>query len=329
MPETRFDVVGIGNALVDVLAHVDDAFVEQHGLAKGTMSLVDGARADELYALMPPAIEMSGGSAGNTIAGVASLGGRAAYIGRVGDDQFGDVFRHDMSALGITFENEPAAREPTGRSLIFVTPDAQRTMQTFLGAGAGLTAADVPAGVIERASILYLEGYLFDPPPAREAFRKAAQIAHAAGRRVALTLSDPFCVERFRDDFLDLVEHHVDILFANEDEIIALYRSKSFDDALRSVRGHCAIAALTRSELGSVIATAAAVHEVAVEPVERVIDTTGAGDLYAAGFMYGLTHGHDLPAAGRIASIAAAEVISHVGARPEAALDELIAARLR
>ena len=329
MPEARFDVVGIGNAMVDVIAHVDDAFLSTNHFAKGTMTLVDAERSDELYTRMPPAVESSGGSAGNTIAGIASLGGRAAYIGKVCDDQLGRVYRHDIRSLGVTFDSPPATTGSTGRCLILVTSDADRTMQTYLGAGADLGPEDVDADMIAAAHVTYLEGYLWDPPRAKEAFLKAARIAHEAGRRVALTLSDPFCVERHREEFLDLVAGHVDILFANEIEIMSLYQVETFDEALQEVRGHCEIAALTRSELGAVIVTRDEMHVLDAEPVERVVDTTGAGDLYAAGFLYGLTRGMDIATCGRIAGIAAAEVISHSGARPEVNLGDLIASSLR
>ncbi len=329
MDETRFDVVGIGNAMVDVIAHADDAFLKTHDLVKGAMTLIDAERAEELYARIPPAVEVSGGSAGNTIAGLASLGGRAAYIGKVCDDQLGRVFRHDIRAAGVAFDVAAASVGSTGRCLIVVTPDAQRTMQTYLGAGSDLGPEDVDAELIASARVTYLEGYLWDPPRAKEAFLKAARIAHDAGRRVSLTLSDPFCVERHREEFLDLVSAHVDVLFANEAEIMSLYQADSFDDALQHVRGHCEIAALTRSERGAVIVAGAEVHVVDAEPVEHVVDTTGAGDAYAAGFLYGLTRGMDVPACGRIAGIAAAEVISHFGARPEVSLADLVRDRLR
>ena len=328
MPEARFDVVGIGNAMVDVIAHGDEPFLAANHLAKGTMTLIDAARADELYARMPPAAESSGGSAGNTIAGVASLGARAAYIGKVCDDQLGRVFRHDIRALGVTFDTPPATAGSTGRCLILVTSDANRTMQTYLGAGADLGPEDVDEQLIAAAHVTYLEGYLWDPPRAKEAFLKAARIAHEAGRRVALTLSDPFCVGRHREEFLELVAGHIDVLFANEIEIMSLYQVETFDDALQQVRGHCEIAALTRSELGAVIATPDEIHVLDAEPVARVVDTTGAGDLYAAGFLYGLTRDMDIATCGRIAGIAAAEVISHYGARPETNLKALIASRL-
>lgn len=325
--EATYDVVGIGNALVDVIAHVDDEFLIAHGLQKGTMTLIDAKQADAMYGRMPPAVESSGGSAGNTIAGVASLGGRAAYIGKVCDDQLGRVYRHDIRALGVTFDVTAAQEGSTGRCLIVVTPDAQRTMQTYLGAGADLGPDDVDERLIAGAEVTYLEGYLWDPPGAKQAFLKAAGAAHRAGRRVSLTLSDPFCVERHREEFLALVSRHIDVLFANEAEIMALYETDRFDEALQRVRGHCEIAALTRSEQGAVIATGDEVHVLDAEPA-RVVDTTGAGDLYAAGFLYGLTRGMDIATCGRIAGIAAAEVISHFGARPEVSLADLIRSRL-
>ncbi len=324
MTDTRYDVLAIGNALVDVIVHADDALLQAHGMAKGAMTLIDEERAHALYGLMPPAVEISGGSAGNTIAGVASLGGRAAYIGKVSDDQLGEVFRHDIRAAGVTYDVAPAAGgSSTGRCLIFVTPDAQRTMNTYLGASSTLGPGDVDEALVALARITYLEGYLWDPPSAKEAFLKAARIAHEAGRKVALTLSDAFCVDRYRESFLDLVEHHVDVLFANEAEILSLYQVSSFDDALQRVRGHCEIAALTRSAKGSVIAGGDEVHVIDAAPA-RVIDTTGAGDAYAAGFLFGLTSGRDLAACGRIGAIAAAEVINHVGARPETRLAVLV-----
>jgi sugar/nucleoside kinase (ribokinase family) len=326
MVEPRFDVVAIGNALVDVIAEVDEEFLQDHRLERGAMTLIDAARAEELYAAMPPAIEASGGSAGNTIASIASLGGRAAYIGKVADDQLGAVFRHDLTAAGVSYEVQPSSSgEPTGRCLIVVTPDAQRTMSTFLGAGVELGPPDVDSDLIGDAEVTFLEGYLWDPPGAKEAFLKAARAAHAAGRKVSLTLSDPFCVDRYREEFLELVENEIDILFANEAEIVSLYQVAGFDEALQHVRGHCEVAALTRSEKGSVIVAGEEVHVIDAAPVERVTDTTGAGDLYAAGFLYGYTQGFDLARCGRTASICAAEIISHYGARPEADLRALIA----
>lgn len=325
MSRPVFDVVAMGNALVDVIADVDETFLELQGLVKGSMTLIDEQRAEELYAAMPPAIEISGGSAGNTIAGIASFGARAAYIGQVADDQLGQVFRHDLRAAGVAYDVPPAEGEaPTGRCLIAVTPDAQRTMSTFLGAGVDLGPEDVAESLIESALVTYLEGYLWDPPRAKEAFVKAAEVAHRAGRKVALTLSDSFCVERHRSDFMRLVEHHVDILFANEAEILSLYEVASFEEALRRVRGHCEVAALTRSEKGSVIVTTDDSIIIKAAPVPSVVDTTGAGDLYAAGFLFGYTQDLDLRRCGELASLAAAEVISHYGPRPEIRLSSLL-----
>jgi sugar/nucleoside kinase (ribokinase family) len=294
-------------------------------MAKGAMTLLDAATAGALYDRLPPGIEISGGSAGNTMAGLASLGGSGAYFGKIAPDQLGQVFAHDMRASGIDFVTTPSASgATTGRCLILVTPDGQRTMNTYLGAGLELSPGDIDERVVAAARITYLEGYLWDPPLAKEAFKKAADLAHAAGRRVSLTLSDSFCVERHRAEFIDLVEHHVDILFANEHEVMSLYETESFDEALRQVRGKCEIAALTRSAKGSVIVAGGDVIEIAAEPVARVVDTTGAGDLYAAGFLFGLARNRPLPECGRIAAIAAAEIISHVGARPETSLAALV-----
>ncbi|BBK35260.1 adenosine kinase [Allostella sp. ATCC 35155] len=325
MAETRHDVVGIGNAIVDVLAHADDAFLEREGLAKGTMALIDAERADALYGRMGPGIEVSGGSAANTLAGVASLGGRAAYFGKVRDDELGRIFAHDIRATGVHFPTAPATSGPgTARCLILVTPDAQRTMSTYLGACVDLGPEDVDEDTVAASAVTYLEGYLFDPPRAREAFVKAAEIARRNGRRVALSLSDPFCVDRHRDALRLFAREHVDILFANEVEILSLTGADDFQGALDMIRGTVPIAALTRSAAGSAVATADAVHEVAAAPVARVADTTGAGDLYAAGFLFGLTAGRDLATCARLGSIAAAEVISHFGARPETPLASLI-----
>ncbi len=320
----ELDVVGIGNALVDVLSQETDAFIRAQGLTKGAMQLVDEARARELYAAMGPAMEVSGGSAANTIVGVGSFGGRAHYVGKVRDDQLGEVFSHDLRSVGVGYSTSAATSGPsTGRCLIVVTPDAQRTLTTFLGASIQLGPADVDPGLIERAGILYLEGYLFDPPQAQRAFHAAAGIAHAAGAKVALTLSDPFCVDRHRAAFRELVERHVDILFANEVEIRALYQARDFDGALQQVRRHTAVAALTRSEQGSVVVAGDEIHVIDAHPVTTVVDTTGAGDLYAAGFMFGLSRGLGLAVCGRLGSLAAGEVISHVGARPMVPLAEL------
>jgi sugar/nucleoside kinase (ribokinase family) len=326
---SELDVVGIGNALVDVLTHESEAFLAGQSLVKGTMHLVDEAEASRLYAAMGSGMEVSGGSAANTIVGVASFGGAAHYVGKVRNDQLGEVFSHDLRSVRVGFTT-PAATDgpPTGRCLIIVTPDAQRTMSTFLGASVRLGPADVDARLIARAKILYLEGYLFEPPAAQEAFRAAAKVAHGAGRKVALTLSDPFCVDRHRAAFLELLEHHVDILFANEAEICALYQVNDFDAALARVRGHCEVAALTRSAKGSVVVAGPVVHQIAAHPVNAVADTTGAGDLYAAGFLFGLSRGLAFERCGRLGSLAAAEIISHVGARPVTPLADLAGAVL-
>jgi sugar/nucleoside kinase (ribokinase family) len=321
---TRLDVVGIGNALVDVLSHETDDFVVTHQLARGAMQLIDTERAERLYAAMGPATEISGGSAANTMVGVASFGGASAFVGRVNEDQLGAVFGHDLRAAGVEYGTAPAGGGvATGCCLIVVTPDAQRTLNTYLGASAQLGPDDLDDELVARAQVLYLEGYLWDEPNAKEAFRRAARIAHEAGNRVAFTLSDSFCVDRHRAEFLDLIEREVDVLFANESEITSLYEVVDFDDALQQVYNHCEIAALTRSEKGSVIVTRDEVHVVDAHPVAAVVDTTGAGDLYAAGFLFGLTNGYDLGTAGRLGALAAAEVIGHLGARPQTSLADL------
>lgn len=323
----RLDVLGIGNAIVDVLSHAEDAFLTDEGLVKGTMALIDAEAADRLYERIGPAVEVSGGSCANTVAGAAGLGSAVAYVGRVRDDELGRIFTHDIRAAGVEYGTAPATDGPgTARCLVLVSPDAQRTMCTYLGASVGLSPADVDPDLVARADVTYLEGYLWDPPQAKEAFRAAIGAAKAAGRRVALTLSDPFCVERHRDEFRALVENDVDILFANHEELIALYETADLDTAVAAVRGRCPIAAVTRSADGSLVVTADAVHEVAAAPVGHVVDTTGAGDLYAAGFLHALTSGRELPDCARVGGIAAAEIISHVGARPEADLAALVAA---
>jgi sugar/nucleoside kinase (ribokinase family) len=323
------DVVGVGNALVDVLSHESDEFLRRHRLVKGTMQLIDEGRARDLYGAMGPSVEVSGGSAANTIVGVASFGGRAHYVGKVRDDQLGEVFAHDLRSTGVGYDTPAARRGPsTGRCLIMVTPDAQRTMNTFLGASVDLGPDDIDPDLITRARILYLEGYLFDPPQAQEAFRVAAGIARAAGRLVALTLSDPFCVDRHRDAFRALVEGYVDVLFANEAEIRSLYEVDDFDAALQRVRWQTRIAALTRSARGSVVVAEDEVHVIDACPIDRLVDTTGAGDLYASGFLFGLSRDLDVATCGRLGSLAAAEVISHVGARPMTPLARLAGARL-
>lgn len=327
----RFDVVGIGNAIVDVLAHADDDFLLRHGMNKGAMQLIDADTADRLYGDMGPGVECSGGSAANTIAGLASLGGRGAFIGKVRDDDLGRVFHHDIESIGVHFPTSAATDgAPTARCLINVTPDAERTMSTFLGACVELGPVDVDEDVIRASQVTYLEGYLWDKEDAKAAFVKAAELAHEAGREVSLSLSDPFCVDRHRDSFRELVENHVDILFANEEEILSLYRVGDFDTALQHVRGHCEVAALTRSAKGSVVVSGDEVHIVDAERGVNVIDTTGAGDAYAAGFLYGYTNDSaaDLARCAKLGGIAAAEVISHFGARPETPLNELVAAKL-
>ncbi|MCK6450000.1 MAG: adenosine kinase [Alphaproteobacteria bacterium] len=324
-----FDVVGIGNAIVDVIAQADDAFIVANKLNKNLMTLIDAERADELYARMGPGREISGGSCANTMAGIAALGGRAAYIGKVNDDQLGMVFRHDIRATGVRFDTPPDREgTPTARCLILVTPDALRTMNTYLGACVNLGPDDVDETTVAGASVTYLEGYLWDRPRAKEAFLRAARIAHQAKRRVSLTLSDPFCVDRHRESFLTLVRDHIDILFANEAELISLYKAPDFDAALQAVRDHCEIAVLTRGPKGSVIVRSDELHVIDAAPVAKVVDTTGAGDLYAAGFLYAFTQGDDLRRCGKIASLAAAEVIAHYGARPETDLKALVREKL-
>jgi len=328
MTEPRLDLVAIGNAMVDVLAKTDDEFIKAQavrGMKKGAMNLVTATRSAEIYAEMTNCIEMSGGSAGNTMAGFASFGGSGAYIGKVANDKLGEIFRHDLKTINVQYDTLPLAiGAPTGVCLILVTPDAERTMNTFLGAGLELNEIDIDQELIASAKITYLEGYLFDPPLAKKAFRLAAKTAHEAGRQVALSLSDAFCVDRHRDDFRDLVEHHVDILFANEDEIMSLYQVNSFAQALEIVKEKCAFAALTRSEKGSLIVTGDQVIEIAAAPAANVIDSTGAGDQYAAGFLYGFTQGADLKICGNLGSLAASEVISHMGPRPEMKYSDLL-----
>ncbi|MSP68360.1 MAG: adenosine kinase [Alphaproteobacteria bacterium] len=324
MVETIFDVVGIGNAIVDILAHVDDTFLIRQGLNKGTMTLIDSAAADRLYAAMPPAIERSGGSAANTLAGVASFGGRGAFIGRVKDDPFGRIFTHDMRAGGLTFDVPPAPRgASTARCLIAVTSDAQRTMGTHLGACVELGPEDVSEPLIASARVTYLEGYLWDPPRAKDAFRKAVRVAQGAKRSVALSLSDPFCVDRHRAEFKALVEQDVEILFANEAEIISLTETADFDSALQAIRGTVRLAALTRSEKGAIVLNDGEVHVIDAARVREVVDTTGAGDLFAAGFLFGHARGLAAAACGQLGALAAAEVIGHLGARPDVALSQL------
>jgi sugar/nucleoside kinase (ribokinase family) len=321
----RYQVVGIGNALVDVIAHATEGFLDEHGLVKGSMTLIDTDRAVELYRALGTAVEMSGGSAANTMCGVASFGGRAAYIGKVSGDDLGAVFGHDLHAVGVTFRpGAPSAEVPTGRCIIVVTPDAQRTMNTYLGVSSLLCASDLDEEAIADGEVLYMEGYLFDRDDAKVAFRRAAAVAHEAGRRVSLTLSDSFCVDRHRADFRALVRDQVDLLFGNADELCSLYEVASLDEAIDCVRRECPLVAVTAGAQGSYVVTPDGTVRVAAEHVDRVLDTTGAGDLYAAGFLHGLTKGASLHDCARLGSIAAAEVISHVGPRPLVELRTLV-----
>ncbi|GJM03391.1 MAG: adenosine kinase [Rhodomicrobium sp.] len=318
------DVIGIGNAIVDIIARCDDDVLTKLNLPKGNMQLISAEEADRLYNGMGPAVEISGGSAANTCAGIAALGGKSSFIGSVKDDQFGKVFHHDLNAIGVTFNTGFATGDtPTARCLVFVTPDGERTMNTYLGACAELGPEDLDEDMIRGAKISYLEGYLFDPPRAKEAFMKTAAIAKQAGNRVALTLSDAFCVERHREDFLNFIRRDVDILFANEDEIKALYQVDQFEDAADNARHDVELAALTQGIDGSFIIHGNAATAVPSFRVESVMDTTGAGDLFAAGFLYGFTQGKSLDICGSLGALAAAEVISHIGARPEANLIEI------
>jgi fructokinase len=326
LPDATYDILGIGNAIVDVVGAVDDSFLSRHDMHKGAMALIDARTAEAIYAAMPPAKETSGGSAANTCAVAANLGARVAYLGKVAGDQLGNVFAHDIKASGVHFPSAPlTGGAPTARCMILVTPDGQRTMNTFLGACVTLGEDDVDERLVAASSVVYLEGYLFDPPAAQAAFYKAARAAHAAGRQVALSLSDAFCVDRHRTAFRELVADYVDILFANETEITSLYEENTFEAAAEAARRDVALAALTRSEAGSLILRGTETVEVAAEPT-KVLDTTGAGDAYAAGFLAGWTAGKPLVTCGRLGSIAAAEVISHYGARPEADLKKLAAA---
>ena len=328
MPPAAIDVLGIGNAIVDVLARVEETFLVDQGLIKGTMRLIEEAEADRLYRSLGPAIEMSGGSAANTIAGVASFGGRAGFLGKIRDDQLGAVFAHDIRAAGVRYTTRPAGSGPsTGRCLIAVTPDGERTMNTYLGASAELTPDDVHEDEVSAAAILYLEGYLFDPPAAKRAFEKAVGIARRSGRQVSLTLSDAFCVNRHRNDFLELIEAGVDVLFANEAEARALFQVEAIEELVRLAGERCRLAVITRSENGSMVVCGGESHAVPVYPVSKVVDATGAGDLYAAGFLVGLSRGLGPVQCARLGSLAAAEIIGHFGARPQQKLDALAAAQ--
>ena len=327
MAAPRYDVLGIGNAIVDVIARAEDDFLVAHGMHKGTMALIDEARAQAIYDAMGPAVESSGGSAANTIVGVASFGGRAAFVGKVKDDELGRAFAHDIRAARVSFDTPPASDGPsTARCYIMVTPDGERTMNTYLGAAQDLHPNDIDEATIAAAAIVYLEGYLWDPPHAKEAFVKAAAIAHKAGRRVALTLSDAFCVDSYRAEFLALIRKGtVDIVFANEHELRSLYQTADFDTAVKQLRGDARLAVVTRSEKGCVVVSRDAIEAVQAMPIDQVADATGAGDLFAAGFLVGHSHGKDHRTAARLGALAAAEVIQHIGARPAVTLKALAA----
>ncbi len=325
MTTAKYDVLGIGNAIFDVLVRTDEGFLASHGMTKGGMALIDEARANAIYRDMGPATEMSGGSAANTIVGIANLGARAAYVGKVKDDQIGRLYSHDIRAANVTFETSAASSGPaTGCSYILVTPDGERTMNTYLGAAQELMPGDIDPAQIEAASIVYLEGYLWDPKSAKEAFVKAATIAHGAGRQVALTLSDSFCVDRYRDEFLELMRKGtVDLIFANEAELHSLYQTSDFDTALKQLQKDIKLGIVTRSEKGCVVASGDGVISVPAFPIEKMVDTTGAGDLFAAGFLFGMVRNAGFENAGKLGALAAAEVIQHIGARPQVSLKEL------
>ena len=321
---SQYDVLCIGNAIVDILAECDDAFLVEHGIIKGAMNLVDAERSALLYSHMGPAIEASGGCAGNTAAGVASFGGTAAFFGKVSNDKLGDIYRHDIRAQGVAFDTKPlAGNPPTATSMIFVTPDGERSMNTYLGACVELGPEDVESDKAAAAKVTYFEGYLWDPPRAKEAIRLTAQHAHAAGREVSMTLSDPFCVDRYRSEFLDLMRSKtVDIVFANESEVKSLYQTSSFETALDLIREDCKLAAVTRSEKGSVVVSSSETAAVPAIEIERLVDTTGAGDLYAAGFLFGYTNGRSLTDCAMLGSLAAGLCIQQIGPRPRQNLRE-------
>src|SRR5271169_3583659 len=325
MADAKYDVLGIGNAIFDVLVKADEKFLADHGMTKGGMALIDEARAASIYRDMGPATEMSGGSAANTIVGIAGFGARTAFVGKIKDDQIGRLYAHDVRAAGVAFETKAASGGPaTGCSYILVTGDGERTMNTYLGAAQELTPSDIDAAEIAASKIIYLEGYLWDPNSAKEAFVKAATLAHGAGRQVALTLSDSFCVDRYRDEFLGLMRKGtVDLVFANEAELHSLYQTSDFDTALKELRKDTKLGIVTRSEKGCVVAAKDGVTAVGAFPIEKIVDTTGAGDLFAAGFLFGLVRGTGHENAGRLGALAAAEVIQHIGARPQVSLKEL------
>ena len=325
MTDHTYDVLTIGNAIVDIIARCEGDFLVENDIIKGAMNLIDMERAEALYSAMGPAVETSGGSAGNTAAGISSFGGKAAYIGKVADDHLGKVFRHDIEAIGVTYNTKALEQgETTARSMIFVTPDGERSMNTYLGACVKLSADDIDPGMVQESAITYFEGYLWDPENAKHAIREAARIAQASQRRVAMTLSDSFCVDRYRDEFLELIKSGtVDIVFANDSELKSLYQTSDLATGISALKEHCALAAVTKGEEGSVVVTREGTQEVDAHPIEKLMDTTGAGDLYAAGFLFGLTHGENLANCARLGSLAASEVIQHIGPRPQVSLKNL------
>ena len=327
MTATRYDVLTVGNAIVDIIARAEEDFLVKENITKAAMNLIDADRAEHLYSIMGPALEASGGSAGNTAAGIASLGGKAAYFGKVADDHLGKIFTHDIRAIGVDFDTKPLeGTPPTARSMIFVTPDGERTMNTYLGACVELGPEDIDADVVAASQVTYFEGYLWDPPRAKDAIRLAAKIAHENERQVAITLSDSFCVDRFRDEFLELMRSGtVDIIFANDAEIKSLYQTSDLGSALDAVKNDVALAVVTQGDKGSIVISEQGKVEVEAHSIDRLEDTTGAGDLYASGFLYGLTQGRSLKDCAKIGGLAAAEVIQHIGPRPQASLKDLLA----
>ncbi|MDX2143654.1 MAG: adenosine kinase [Rhodospirillaceae bacterium] len=326
MAQARYDVVGIGSAIVDIISRADEDFLGRHGMTKGTMALMTAAQSKQLYDEMGHGVEMSGGSAANSMAGIASLGGKPAFIGKVGADKLGEIFSHEIKVVGVDFHAgaKNSTKLPTAVCLILVTSDAQRTMNTYLGACTEMGPDDIDADVISAADVTYIEGYQWDTPQAKAAIRKACTVAKGAGRKVALSLSDPFVVDRHRDDLLDLIFHHVDLIFGNEEEVFRLYRTNDFDTAVKKLRQSNTLACMTLGARGAVVVDTLGIDTVPAAPVKAVVDTTGAGDLFAAGFLYGYTHGRDLVRSAKIGAMAAAEIISHMGARPETPLRDLL-----
>jgi adenosine kinase len=327
MSAPRFDVLGIGNAIYDVLAHVEDDFLNREKLTKGSMRLIEADEATRLYDLMGPAMRASGGCAGNTVSGVASFGGKAAFIGKVAADEVGDAYRHDMRGFGVAFDTAPLEADderPTARSMIIITPDGERTMNTYLGAAQALTPDDIDPDVVASSAITYLEGYLWDPEHAKDAFRLAASIAHAHNRKVAFTLSDTFCVDRYRDEFLDLIARRsIDILFANEHELKALYQTSDLDTALNVLAKEKLTGVVTLGADGAVLLSEGNRTKVSARPVQEIVDLTGAGDLFASGVLFGIAKGYSLTQCGELGALAASEIITHIGARPEKRLQYL------